>query len=47
MTVVCETDRLIIRRFQLLDAEFIVRLLNEESFIRYIADKNVRTNADA
>jgi RimJ/RimL family protein N-acetyltransferase len=47
MTVVCETDRLIIRHFQLSDAEFIVRLLNEESFIRYIADKNVRTNADA
>lgn len=47
MKVVCETERLIIRQFNLNDAEFIVRLLNEESFIRYIADKNVRTHADA
>ena len=42
-----ETDRLVIRSFSLDDAEFIVRLLNEESFIRSIADKNVRTKADA
>lgn len=47
MKVVCETDRLIIRNLQLEDAEFIIRLLNEESFIRYIADKNVRTKTDA
>ena len=42
-----ETDRLVIRSFRLDDAAFIVRLLNEESFIRNIADKNVRTKADA
>ena len=47
MKVVCETDRLIIRHFQLEDAKFVVRLLNEKSFIRYIADKNVRTHIDA
>lgn len=47
MKVVCETDRLIIRHLQLEDAEFIIRLLNEESFIRHIADKNVRTKTDA
>jgi RimJ/RimL family protein N-acetyltransferase len=47
MKVVCETERLIIRQFNLSDAEFIVRLLNEESFIRYIADKNIRTHTDA
>lgn len=47
MKVTCQTDRLIIRIFELNDAEFIVRLLNEESFIRCIGDKNVRTNADA
>ena len=47
MKVVCETDRLIVRHFQLEDAEFVVRLLNEKSFIRYIADKNVRTRIDA
>ena len=47
MTVVCETERLYIRQFNIHDTEFIVRLLNEESFIRNIADKNVRTDADA
>ncbi|PKI15949.1 GNAT family N-acetyltransferase [Colwellia sp. 12G3] len=47
MKVVGETKRLTIRHFNLNDAEFIVRLLNEESFIRYIADKNVRTRTDA
>ncbi|MGL4473273.1 MAG: GNAT family N-acetyltransferase [Shewanella sp.] len=47
MKVVCETERLIIRQFELSDAEFIIQLLNEESFIRYIADKKVRTADDA
>jgi len=47
MKVVCETERLIVRQFNVKDVEFIVRLLNEESFIRYITDKNVRTNTDA
>lgn len=47
MKVVCETDRLIVRQFSDTDTEFVVRLLNEKSFIRFIGDKNVRTNADA
>ncbi len=47
MKVVGETDRLTIRHLQLKDATFIIRLLNEESFIRYIADKNVRSKLDA
>ncbi len=47
MTIVCETERLTVRHFTLADAEFIIELLNEESFIRYIADKNVRNIADA
>ena len=47
MKVVCETERLIIRQLELSDSEFIVRLLNQTSFIRYIADKNVRTESDA
>ena len=37
MEVISNTQRLIIRQFALSDAEFIVRLLNEESFIRFIA----------
>ncbi|PSU76608.1 GNAT family N-acetyltransferase [Photobacterium phosphoreum] len=47
MKLISETERLIIRQLTLDDAEFIIQLLNEESFIRYIADKNVRTHADA
>jgi RimJ/RimL family protein N-acetyltransferase len=40
MTV--ETERLLLRPFTVDDAEFILALLNEPSFIRYIGDKNVR-----
>ena len=47
LKVVCETERLVIRQLELGDAEFIVWLLNEESFILYIADKDVRTQEDA
>ena len=47
MKIICETQRLIIRRFNLDDAEFVVQLLNDEYFIRYIADKNVRSISDA
>lgn len=47
MQVVCETERLTIRQFNTKDTAFIVRLLNEQSFIQNIADKNVRTHADA
>lgn len=37
------TDRLVIRPFELEDSPFILRLLNEPSFIENIADKGVRT----
>lgn len=43
----CETPRLQLSHFTEDDAAFIVRLLNEPSFIRHIADKNVRTLDDA
>jgi len=38
-----QTERLVIRPFTLEDAPFILRLLNEPSFIANIADKGVRT----
>lgn len=38
-----ETERLQLRPFTLEDAPFILRLLNEPSFIQHIADKGVRT----
>ncbi len=48
MDLVCETTRLQISHFaEDGDAAFILRLLNEPSFIRHIADKNVRTLDDA
>jgi RimJ/RimL family protein N-acetyltransferase len=44
---VLETDRLALHRFSAEDAAFIVELLNDPSFLRYIGDKRVRTEADA
>ncbi len=46
MTVV-ETERLILRRLTLDDAEFILGLLNEPSFLKYIGDRGARTVDDA
>jgi len=45
--IVLETERLILRRLTLDDAPFILTLLNEPSFLRYIGDKNVRTLDEA
>jgi RimJ/RimL family protein N-acetyltransferase len=44
---VIQTARLNIRELDFGDAEFILGLLNEPSFIRNIGDKGVRTLADA
>jgi RimJ/RimL family protein N-acetyltransferase len=40
---VLETDRLVLRQFTTGDAHFILRLLNEPSFIANIGDRGVRT----
>ncbi len=45
--IVLETARLILRQLSIDDAEFILRLLNEPSFLRYIGDKSVRNLDDA
>ena len=42
-----ETERLTLRELAFDDAPFILTLLNEPSFIRYINDKNVRNLEDA
>ena len=47
MTLVCKTERLVIRQLTLKDADFVICLYNDESFIRNIADKNIRTSEDA
>ena len=45
--LVLETERLALHRLSTGDAAFILELLNEPSFLRYIGDKGVRTRADA
>ena len=42
-----ETERLALRKLSSDDAEFILELLNEPSFIRNIGDKGVRTKDEA
>jgi [ribosomal protein S5]-alanine N-acetyltransferase len=44
---VLETDRLVLRWLDVDDAPFIVELLNDPSFIRFIGDKGVRTLDEA
>jgi RimJ/RimL family protein N-acetyltransferase len=44
---VLETARLALREFDARDAEFVLRLVNEPSFLRYIGDRGVRTPDDA
>jgi len=44
---VLETERLALRRLSPGDAEFILDLLNQPSFLRYIGDKGVRNTEEA
>ena len=41
--IVLDTERLTLRHAALDDAAFVLRLLNEPSFLRFIADRGVRT----
>jgi RimJ/RimL family protein N-acetyltransferase len=45
--IAIETERLVLRRLTLNDAPFIVELLNEPSFLRYIGDRGVKSLHDA
>ena len=44
---VLDTERLRLRLMTTADAEFIMQLLNDPDFVRYIGDKGVRTLDDA
>jgi len=44
---ILETKRTILREVAADDAEFILDLLNQPSFIKYIGDRNVRTISEA
>ena len=45
--IICETERLRIRQFNEDDTDFIIELLNQDSFITNICDKGVRTTEQA
>ena len=45
--IILETDRLILREFNTDDAAFILLLLNNPGWLRYIGDRNVKTMDDA
>lgn len=45
--IILQTERLVLREFTLDDVAFVVRLLNQPSFLRYIGDRGVRTLEDA
>jgi len=42
-----ETERLVLREMTAGDAAFVLRLVNEPAFLRYIGDRGVRTLDDA
>ncbi|MDP8984303.1 MAG: GNAT family N-acetyltransferase [Pseudomonadota bacterium] len=44
---IIETQRLALSELAVRDAPFILQLLNEDGFLRFIGDKGVRTVADA
>lgn len=45
--LILETPRLMLRRLDEEDAPFMLALLNDAAFIRYIGDRKVRTEAEA
>jgi [ribosomal protein S5]-alanine N-acetyltransferase len=47
MAITLHTPRLTLRELQMSDAEFVLELLNEPSFKKFIGDKRVRNIADA
>jgi [ribosomal protein S5]-alanine N-acetyltransferase len=47
MTLILCTERIELRELELADDAFILKLLNEDGFLRFIGDKGVRTLADA
>jgi len=47
VTTFCESERLLLRRARPADAAFMLKLLNQASWIRNIGDRGVRTLDDA
>jgi len=47
MVIVVETPRLVLRRLEERDAEFVFTLVNDPAWLQFIGDKGVRTLDDA
>jgi [ribosomal protein S5]-alanine N-acetyltransferase len=47
VTMILETERLMLREFALDDADFMLAVLNDPDFVRYVGDRRVRTSGDA
>lgn len=45
--IVLDTDRLLLRRLTFDDSPFIMQLLNDPAWLRFIGDKGIRTDDDA
>lgn len=45
--MIVETERLVLRRFTLADADFMLALMNDPAWLRFIGDRGIRTNDDA
>lgn len=45
--IIAETNRLIISKFTLEDAQFFMELANTPNWIKYIGDRNIKTTEDA
>ena len=45
--IILETERLILSRLTIADAPFILELMNEPCFIEFVADRGLRSEADA
>lgn len=47
MKIIAETDRLLLSQLTLEDAPFVLELVNDPSWIRFIGDRGIRTVAQA
>ncbi|WP_394993718.1 GNAT family N-acetyltransferase [Emticicia sp.] len=47
MHTIIETERLILRKFTLHDAAFVLELLNTPTWLQFIGDRNVLSIEDA
>lgn len=47
MKLILQTERLRLREFNIDDAELMLEILNEPAFIRFVADRHVRTTREA